>query len=136
MRKDAPLDTFQPAGSQAQEINDLAVPVFIIAGVIGALVILITLFIILRFRRRKGHEGDVPKQIHGAPRLEVMWTILPGILLAGVAIFTINTIFKLAETPENPLKVTVIGQQWWWEFDYPDVKSPATASRSSRPTRW
>src|SRR5262249_36618546 len=111
--KDAPLDTFKPKGHESQLIQDLQVPVFIIAGVIGVLVILITTFIMVRFRRKKGHEGDVPKQIHGAPRLEVMWTILPGILLAGVAIFTINTLFKLAETPKNPLNVTVIGQQWW-----------------------
>ena len=120
--KDAPLDTFQPQGSQAQDIQNLQVPVFIIAGVIGVLVFLVTAFIIVRFRRRKGHEGDVPKQIHGAPKLEVMWTILPGVLLAGVAIFTINTIFKLAETHEDAMRVTVIGQQWWWEFQYPDVK--------------
>jgi cytochrome c oxidase subunit 2 len=123
--KDAPLDTFQPQGSQAQDIQNLQVPVFIIAGVVGVLVIVITAFIMWRFRRRKGHEGDVPKQIHGAPRLEVMWTILPGILLAVIAVFTINTIFKLAKTHEDSLKVTVIGQQWWWEFQYPDVRSPA-----------
>ena len=123
--KDAPLDTFQPQGSQAQDIQNLQVPVFIIAGVIGVLVFAITAFIIVRFRRRKGHEEDVPKQIHGAPRLEVMWTILPGVLLAGVAIFTISTIFKLAESHPDAMRVTVIGQQWWWEFQYPDVKSPA-----------
>jgi cytochrome c oxidase subunit 2 len=123
--KDAPLDTFQPQGSQAQDIQNLQVPVFILAGVVGVLVFVITAFIIVRFRRRKGHEGDVPKQIHGAPKLEVMWTILPGVLLAGVAIFTISTIFKLAESHPDAMRVTVIGQQWWWEFQYPDVKSPA-----------
>jgi cytochrome c oxidase subunit II len=123
--KDAPLDTFQPEGSQAQEIQNLQVPIFIIAGVIGVLVIAITCLIMFRFRRRRGREGDVPKQIHGAPRLEVMWTILPGVLLAGVAIFTISTLFKLAETHKDALKVTVIGQQWWWEFQYPDVKDAA-----------
>jgi cytochrome c oxidase subunit 2 len=123
--KDAPLDTFQPKGQEAQDIQNLQVPVFILAGVVGVLVLLVTVFIMVRFRRKKGHEGDVPKQIHGAPRLEVMWTIVPGVLLAGVAIFTINTIFKLAEKPKDPLNVTVIGQQWWWEFQYPDVKNAA-----------
>ena len=42
--KDAPLDTFQPEGSQSQLIQDLQVPVFIIAGVVGVLVIVITAF--------------------------------------------------------------------------------------------
>jgi cytochrome c oxidase subunit 2 len=120
--KDAPLDTFKPKGSEAQKIQNLQVPVFIIAGVVGVLVFAATLVIVVRFRRRKGHEGDVPKQIHGAPRLEVMWTIAPAVLLAFVAIFTIKTLFDLARTPSNAMKVTVIGQQWWWEFQYPDLK--------------
>jgi cytochrome c oxidase subunit 2 len=123
--KDAPLDTFQPKGDQAQTIYNLAVPVFIMAGIVLVIVLAVTLFIILKFGRRKGHEEDIPKQIHGAPRLEVMWTIAPAVLLAIVAVFTIKTIFDLAQTPKDPLQVTVIGQQWWWEFQYPDVKSDA-----------
>jgi cytochrome c oxidase subunit 2 len=122
---DAPLDTFQPEGDEAQKIQNLQVPVFIIAGVIGLLVMAITAVIMVRFRRRKGHEQDVPKQIHGAPKLEVMWTILPGVLLAFVAVFTVKTLFDLAETPKDPLNVTVIGQQWWWEFQYPAIKDTA-----------
>jgi cytochrome c oxidase subunit 2 len=51
-----------------------------------------------------------------------MWTIAPAILLAFVAVFTIKVLFELAQTPKNALNVTVVGQQWWWEFQYPDVK--------------
>jgi cytochrome c oxidase subunit 2 len=120
--KDAPLDTFSPKGEEAQKIQDLQVPVFLIAGVVGVLVLVVTLLIIVKFRRKKGHDDDVPKQIHGAPRLELMWTIAPAVLLAFVAVFTIKVLFELAETPKDPLNVTVIGQQWWWEFQYPDVK--------------
>jgi cytochrome c oxidase subunit 2 len=122
---DAPLDTFKPEGEEAQKIQDLQVWVFVLAGIVGVLVLLVTVFIMVRFRRKKGHEGDVPKQIHGAPRLEVMWTILPGVLLAVVAVFTINTLFDLSKDPKDPLEVTVIGQQWWWEFQYPDVTDAA-----------
>ena len=121
--KDAPLDTFDPQGPQAQKIQNLQVPVFIIAGVVGVIVMLMTLLIIVKFRRRKNREGEVPTQIHGAPRLEVMWTIAPAVLLAFVAVFTIKTLFELAKSPEDPINVTVIGQQWWWEFQYPDAKS-------------
>jgi cytochrome c oxidase subunit 2 len=120
---DAPLDTFKPKGPEADKIFNLAVPVFIIAGVVGVLVMGVTIFIVIRFRRRKGHEDEVPKQIHGAPRLEVMWTIAPAVLLAVIAVFTIKTIFELAQTPKDPVNVTVIGQQWWWEFQYPDLKT-------------
>jgi cytochrome c oxidase subunit II len=122
--KSAPLDTFQPEGPEAQKIYNLAVPVFIIAGVVGVLVLAMTLIIILKFRRKKGHEADVPKQIHGAPKLEVMWTIAPALLLAVIAVFTVKVLFELAQSPKDPIDVTVVGQQWWWEFQYPNVKSP------------
>jgi cytochrome c oxidase subunit 2 len=121
--KNAPLDTNQPEGPEAQKIYNLALPVFIIAGIVGVLVLLVTLVIILKFRRKKGHEGDVPKQIHGAPKLEVMWTIAPALLLAVIAVFTVKVLFELAQTPKDPIDVTVIGQQWWWEFQYPNVKN-------------
>ena len=35
---------------------------------------------------------------------------------------TIKTLFELNEKPKDPLVVNVIGQQWWWEFDYPTIK--------------
>ena len=121
--KDAPLDTFQPRGDQAQTIYNLAVPVFVMAGIVLVIVLAVTLFIILKFGRRKGHENDIPKQIHGAPRLEVMWTIAPAVLLAIVAVFTVKTIFDLAKTPKDPLQrhghrpAVVVG------VPLPDVKS-------------
>ena len=37
-----------------------------------------------------------------------------------IAVFTVATVFDLAETPDDALVVDVIGQQWWWEFGYPD----------------
>src|SRR5205823_14651423 len=54
-------------------------------------------------------------------RLEVGWTILPALILFAVAVPTIKTIFDLSRKPtNNPLHVTVIGHQWWWEYQYTD----------------
>lgn len=118
--KDAPQDTWDPAGPAAQQIDDLQRPIFAIAGVIGVIVFAVVLVIILKFRGRKGSER-VPRQIHGAPRLEIAWTLAPAVLLAAIAVPTVTTIFDLAEKPEESLTVNVIGQQWWWEFDYPSI---------------
>src|SRR5919106_1335268 len=72
----------------------------------------------IRFRHRPGRE---PRQVHGNTRLEVAWTIVPAVLLAGVAVPTVATIFDLAgEPPSNALEVTVTGHQWWWEVEYQD----------------
>ena len=114
--KDAPQDTWQPAGTNAQTIQDLQWWVFAIAGVIGVIVFVVVGYSVVRFRDR-GQE--MPEQSHGKPSLEIGLTILPAIILLAVAIPTVSTIFKLAKTNDTQCVINVTGQQWWWEYDYP-----------------
>ena len=110
---------FDPAGPEARQIDNLQKPVFAIAGVVLVVVVAVVAVILVKFNGKK--RDAVPKQIHGHPKLEIMWTLAPALLLAVIAVPTIATIFSLAEKPENPVKITVIGQQWWWEYDYPGL---------------
>jgi cytochrome c oxidase subunit 2 len=72
----------------------------------------------LRFRRRKG--APEPKQVHGNTTLEILWTIIPAVVLVFIAVPTVRTIFRTQAKPrEGALEVLVIGHQWWWEFRYP-----------------
>ena len=112
-------NTFSPSGEVAQKQLDLflivLVPaVIILIGVFGAM-----LYIFIRFRRR---EGDgIPKQIEGNNRLEIGWTILPTILLLGLAVPTIMSVIELGGSPDDDaLGVRVIAQRWDWAFDYTD----------------
>jgi len=61
-----------------------------------------------------------PKQIHGNNRLELIWTIIPALILAGVAIPTVKAVVDLTTRPSGGLEVKVTGHQWWFEFQYPD----------------
>src|SRR5439155_1185255 len=72
---------------------------------------------VVRFRHRPGRP--IPTQIHGNKRLELAWTIAPALLLAGISIPTIGTIFSVARKPANALQITVTGHQWWWQVQYP-----------------
>jgi cytochrome c oxidase subunit 2 len=115
-----PYNTLNPAGPVADKQADLFAVVFWIAVVVFVLVEGALVVAMVRFRSRG--PGDIPKQIHGNTRLEVIWTILPALLLAGVAVPTVGTLFDLADVPEGGLRVNVIGHQWWWEIQYPDLK--------------
>ena len=120
--RSTPQNIFDPKGSQAEKINNLQVPVFIIAGVVGVLVMGAVAIILFQFRAKKHPDDEVPTQIHGNSKLEIVWTIMPGVLLLLVAVPTVATVFDLAQKPSNALVVDVVGQQWWWEFDYPDSR--------------
>jgi cytochrome c oxidase subunit II len=116
----ASQSALEPAGPYAQKAHDLFVPVFWVAAAIFFLVEGFLILFAIRYRHRKGRER-IPAQVHGNTRLEIAWTILPTIILAGVAVPTVATIWDLAAEPEGDvLNVNVLGHQWWWEFDYPE----------------
>ncbi len=114
--KSAPQDTWKPAGSNAQEIQDLQWSVFMIAGIVLVIVFVVIIYVVIRFRDR-GQE--MPKQTHGNPALEIGLTILPAIILIAVGIPTVSTVFSLAKTSDTQCIINVTGQQWWWEYEYP-----------------
>ena len=123
---DAPLDTLDPKGPEAQSIDNLLLPVMLIAGVVFLFVELGIVYLVVRFRRRKrDDDSELPSQTHGNLVLELGWTILPAVILAFVAVGTLTTLFDIDDEPEDALEIDVVGQQWWWDFQY-DVDGDGT----------
>jgi cytochrome c oxidase subunit 2 len=119
-----PQTALDPQGEQARWIDDLWWLVFWIAVAIFVLVMGVYVVAIVRFRRRKGETDEDRKirQTHGNTRLEVVWTIIPAVLLAVLAVPTVSTLFDIRTKPAGEvLEVTVIGHQWWWEYQYPSL---------------
>ncbi len=114
-----PLTSLAPEGPSAESIQKLVIPVTAIAGIVFVLVIGAIVFITWKFRERKDSDPDeFPSQIHGQTTLEIGWTILPALILAGIAVGTVMTIINLNREEPNSIKVQVAGQQWWWEYRY------------------
>lgn len=113
-----PMNSFDPAGPEADRILNLSIPVFIIAGIIFLLVEALIVIAVWKFRDR-GDE-DEPTQVHGNTKLELLWTIIPALILAGIAIPTVKAVVDLTARPDTGLQVKVIGHQWWFEFQYPN----------------
>jgi cytochrome c oxidase subunit 2 len=123
--EDAPLDTLDPQGPESRTIQDLVGPVFLIAGIVFVLVQLGVLFVAWKFRKRKDDDGSLPGQVHGNTKLEIGWTVLPALILVGVGIGSVLTLLDLEDHPADAMQVTVVGQQWWWEYRY-DVDGDGT----------
>jgi cytochrome c oxidase subunit 2 len=112
-------NSLDPKGPESRKILDLFTPFFWIAVVVGIVVIAGTIIAALKFREKPGEEGS-PKQVHGNTILEISWTIVPALILAVMAVFTIPVIFDLNERPAaaDELRITVTGHQWFWEYEY------------------
>ncbi len=115
---DHPQNTLTPQGPVADTQQNLWYVVFVIAVVVFILVQGLILYAVFRFRDRGDDDQSIPKQVAGNTRLEIMWTIIPAIILAAIAVPTVKTIFDLAAVPSDPLEVRVVGKQYWWEFEY------------------
>jgi cytochrome c oxidase subunit 2 len=108
-----------PHGTNADRINNLILPIWGVAIVIGLLVVGAVCYLAFRYRRRPGHDGE-PRQVHGNLAVEIAWTMIPAVILAVIAVPTISLIFQTdAAAPSDAVPVTVVGKQWWWEFEYP-----------------
>ena len=113
-----PQSVLDPMGPYAEKPDDLFMLTFWIAVVVFVLVQGLLIFTAVRFRAKKG-DTDLPVQTHGNTRLEIFWTVVPAMILAAIAVPTIQQVFDLAEEPEDALTVEVIGHRWWWEYRYP-----------------
>ncbi|MGH2740058.1 MAG: cytochrome c oxidase subunit II [Actinomycetota bacterium] len=117
-----PQSSLNPAGERAEQVDSLFRLVFWIAVGVFVLVEGALVYALIRFRQRRADDPN-PVQVHGNTRLEIIWTIIPALLLLGIAIPTIRTTFDLSEHPtgEGVVAVIVTASQWWWEVEYPDL---------------
>lgn len=119
-----PQTTVDPAGPAANDINDIYNLLWVLALIVFVLVEGVLIYAIFRFRGNKQLINGRPVPVHGNTRLEVIWTIIPAVILAVIAIPTIQGIATLAETDDDAFHINVIGNQFFWEFEYPDIVGP------------
>lgn len=127
-----PQTTFQPVTEFGEIINSLFYSTT--AWTIGILVVVeaVLLFILFRFRERP--DSPEPEQVHGNTAIEIVWTIIPAIIVAIIAIPAVQAIFELQRpADEGAFEVEVIGHQWWWEFRYPELEGVVTANEMHVP---
>lgn len=118
---DTRQDIFTPEGSYARKINNLQVPVFVIAGLVGVAVAVGIAVVLIQGHRRARDDDEDPRQLEGNFKLEIGWTIGPAVLLAGVAVATVATLFAIEDNPadaDQAMEITVYGHQWWWGYEY------------------
>ncbi len=118
---DDPQNTFAAEGDVARKQRDILI-VWVLgpAAVIFVVVQALLIYAVIRFRRKKGQE--LPRQVHGNIRLEYAWTIAPAILLLIIAVPTVAGVIDLGrDAADDALQVRVIGQQFSWTFQYPDL---------------
>ena len=119
--KEDAQSTFGTSGPIANTQADLFIFIFWIAVAVFVLVEGALIYSIVKFRRR-GSDDSLPDQTHGNNKLEVIWTIIPVLILIAIAVPTVKIIYDQDGWPTDQgpvLEVKVRAHQWWWEIEYP-----------------
>jgi cytochrome c oxidase subunit 2 len=106
-----------PGTSLARDLQWLDSMVLWIITVITIFVTLIMIYIMLRHNRRTNPEPS--SFTHNSP-LEIVWTLVPIIILVFIGAFSLPVLFNQQEIPEADLTIKVTGNQWFWTYEYVD----------------
>ena len=110
-----------PASREAGRIDFVTWFVVVICIVIFAIVAAALIYSILTFRARPDDLEDGPP-IHGHTGLEIVWTLIPTILVTAIGIVSAIVLSRDDALGKNVLRVNVTAQQFAWSFSYPDAK--------------
>lgn len=139
---DTRMSTFKPKGPIAEEQLDLFMLTVWVTGFIFIVVGGVYVYAVIKFRERPNDDRPMPSQGHGNPLIEIGLIGASVLLLVIIAVPTLQAIWFTHDTPDdpesrmgawytgeelaeeevdNPLIVKVIGYQWWWAFEYPQL---------------
>jgi cytochrome c oxidase subunit 2 len=110
-----PFDAHSP---ETRAIANLFTQTLGVCAVIFVLVVGLVAYCVVRFRARPGDAE--PRQVEGHKRLEIVWTLIPCVIVVGLFVLTSRAMAISDAPPDHEPDLIVIGHQWWWEARYPN----------------
>jgi cytochrome c oxidase subunit II len=117
-----PACTLQPASDHADGVKTLYEITFAFAAVIFAVVGGLIVWFAFRYRRKDG-DDELPPQIHGNAKAEVIWTLIPTVIVLILFILSMLQLVKIDRAEAGTMTIDVTAFQWQWQFGYPDFKT-------------
>ncbi len=112
----------EPVSPNADRINHAYYLVLGFTAFVFVVVETLLVVFVWKYRSRGRDRTVEGAQVHGHTRLELIWTVIPVVLLAVIAGFVFYELPAIDSAPAaaNPIHITVEGHQYYWQFDYPN----------------
>ncbi|WLQ13016.1 cytochrome c oxidase subunit II [Hahella aquimaris] len=99
----------------SQSVYSLHMTIFWICVIIGIVVFGVMFWSIFNHRKSKGAK---PAQFHESTTVEIIWTVIPFLILIGMAIPATGTLVKMYDASEADMDIKITGYQWKWRYEY------------------
>ncbi|RUO52250.1 cytochrome c oxidase subunit II [Idiomarina fontislapidosi] len=111
------LNLTQGVTEISRDVYDLHMTIFYICCVIGVVVFGLMFYSMIRHRKSSGRE---PAKFHENVKVEILWTLIPFLILVGMAIPATITLIDMEDTSDADVTIQVTGSQWKWHYKYFD----------------
>lgn len=108
------------------QLNGLHDFLLILITMISLFVLGLLTYVCLRFNAK---SNPVPSRTTHNTLLEVVWTVIPVLILVAIAIPSLRLHYFMDRTQEAEMTLKIVGRQWYWEYEYPDQGGIAFESR-------
>lgn len=130
------LNMTEGVTSISRDIYSLHMMVFWVCVVIAVIVFGAMFYSVFAHRKSK---GAVAAQFHESTKAEILWTLIPVIILVAMAIPASKTLIDLEDTSKAEMTIKITGHQWKWQYDYPEegisfISNLAKSSKNSLKT--
>ena len=101
-------------------MDDIAEFHYFLLWVIGAISVFVLALLVIVIVRFNARANPTPSRTtHNTP-IEVLWTIVPVVILAAIAVPSFRLLFLELDVPKPDLTIKATGKQWFWSYAYPD----------------
>ncbi len=101
----------------SNNIHNLHMTILWICVAIGIIVYSLMIWAIIRHRKAAGHQAAA---FHESTTVEIIWTIIPFIILIAMAVPATKTLIEMSDTRDAEVTIKVTGHRWYWHYDYVD----------------
>lgn len=116
----------EAATTSAERLADFHDKLLIIITAIVAVVFVLLAIVVVRFNKK---ANPTPSMVTHNVKLEIIWTLIPVVILAYIAVPSFSVLYKNDRIAEPEMTLKIIGYQWYWGYEYPDHGNIAFDSR-------
>ena len=127
------MNLHEPATPVMQQLVALHTGLLWVIALITLFVMALMAYVMVRFRES---ANPTPTTTTHNTIVEVAWTVIPVIILVGLAIPSFRLLYFMDRTKEAGLTIKVTAHQWYWTYEYPDLKIEAIDSRIVPEDAW